>query len=81
MFAFIIPENYALEWFLRVTNICKSSGITFTIEGIKTGDGFVQIKSRSSLGHYVVDFLRIEADGKVDQHFRNSDMHHWVEVR
>ena len=76
----IISENYATEWFYQTISAYKQAGITFSIDSIKAGEGFVQIKSRSSLGHFVVDYLRIEVDGKIDQQIRNSDMIHWVEI-
>lgn len=76
----LIPNLWTHEWFSRKLEIIKQLNLTFDIESIKTGEGFVQVKSRLSNGNYVVDFLRLENDGKIDQLIRNIDNLSWVEI-
>ncbi len=73
----LIPNLYLREWFHRALETYKKLDLTFTIHEIKTGDGFIQIKSVLSDGNNVVDFLRVEADGKIDQQSRNIDRFQW----
>lgn len=73
----LIPNLYVSEWFHKKLEIVRELNLSFEVQEIITGDGFVQIKSRLSDGKYVVDFLRVEKDGKIDQINREIDYYVW----